>query len=138
MSDIDAELREQWFGKADNDLRAVEMLLEGENPPLDVVCFHCQQAAEKYLKGLLAGEGIAPPHVHDLGRVVTELTFRGFPAASLQQTAESLNPYAAEVRCPETFCVPGQPEAEAALSAAKTIRNWVLAQVVARETEDAC
>jgi len=30
------------------------------------VCFHCQQAAEKYLKGYLVGERVPFPKTHDL------------------------------------------------------------------------
>jgi HEPN domain-containing protein len=131
MSEIDTELREQWFGKAGNDLRAAEMLLAGEDPPLDVVCFHCQQAAEKYLKGLLAGAGLPFPPVHDLGRLLTRLDSEGFPAESLRDLAEALNPYAVEVRYPEAFYLPGEPEAEGAVSAARRIRDWVLGQVPA-------
>jgi len=37
----------------------------------DLVCFHCQQAAEKYLKGYLAGEMISFPKTHDLAFLKT-------------------------------------------------------------------
>lgn len=37
---------QEWFKKADNDLRNAEILLNcGEdNIPYDTLCFHCQQA----------------------------------------------------------------------------------------------
>jgi HEPN domain-containing protein len=31
------------------------------------MCFHCQQAAEKYLKALLQEQGVPVPRTHDLG-----------------------------------------------------------------------
>jgi len=34
--------------------------------PYDTVCFHCQQACEKYLKALLTLSGIHAPRTHDL------------------------------------------------------------------------
>jgi HEPN domain-containing protein len=41
--------------------------MAGAKPPLhDLLCFHCQQAAEKYLKALLQEKGGFVPHVHDL------------------------------------------------------------------------
>jgi hypothetical protein len=41
----------EWIKKAEADHRAVERL--GNDPVLrDVVCFHCQQTAEKYLEAL--------------------------------------------------------------------------------------
>ncbi len=32
----------------------------------DLVCFHCQQAAEKYLKAVLNEQGLPVPRTHDL------------------------------------------------------------------------
>jgi len=43
----------EWIEKADHDLKVVELILADPEGPLDVASFHCQQAAEKYLKGLL-------------------------------------------------------------------------------------
>jgi hypothetical protein len=34
--------------------------------PAEIIAFHCQQAAEKYLKGVLVILGIEPPYIHDL------------------------------------------------------------------------
>jgi HEPN domain-containing protein len=42
-----------WLQKADNDLLAADNNLAASKVPFDAVCFHCQQAAEKSLKGLL-------------------------------------------------------------------------------------
>lgn len=48
---IDAVLREVsgWIRKAEADFRAVELLLTAEYAPLDIICFHAQQGAEKYI-----------------------------------------------------------------------------------------
>jgi HEPN domain-containing protein len=37
----------------------------------DMVSFHCQQAAEKYLKCLLTNLGIQTPRTHDLRMLVS-------------------------------------------------------------------
>ncbi len=57
---------EDWFKKGDSDLKAVEILLRDPSPPTDAVCFHCQQAVEKYLKGYLAQKGTEFEKVHAL------------------------------------------------------------------------
>jgi len=57
---------EAWLRKADSDLRTVEILLRDPAPPLDSVCYHTQQAAEKALKGLLTLCGVPFPKTHDL------------------------------------------------------------------------
>lgn len=48
-----SNLHEAWFAKAEADLQAAELLLNAANPLLDIVCYHAQQCAEKYLKGYL-------------------------------------------------------------------------------------
>jgi HEPN domain-containing protein len=47
------DLARQWIAKAHNDLLTVENNLNAEQIPFDTVCFHCQQAAEKFLKAKL-------------------------------------------------------------------------------------
>jgi len=42
-----------WLSKAANDLRAAEHELTATPPLLDDIVFHCQQAAEKVIKGFL-------------------------------------------------------------------------------------
>jgi len=51
--------------KARNDMKVVEIGLQ-HDAPLDVMCFHLQQAAEKFLKALLASKNVRYPLTHDL------------------------------------------------------------------------
>jgi HEPN domain-containing protein len=44
--------------KAEDDLTGARTLAARPKPLKDIVCFHCQQAAEKYLKALLHELGI--------------------------------------------------------------------------------
>lgn len=48
----ETELARQWLAKGQNDLLNADNNLNAEQVPLDTVCFHCQQAAEKMLKAL--------------------------------------------------------------------------------------
>jgi HEPN domain-containing protein len=54
-----------WFLKAESALHTVKRLLAGDGP-FDTACFHAQQAAEKYLKGLLALMEQPIPRTHNL------------------------------------------------------------------------
>ena len=48
------EVLRQWVRKAEHDIEAANRIMAIEDGcPFDTVCFHCQQAAEKYLKCLL-------------------------------------------------------------------------------------
>ena len=50
MSARDEQLAREWFDKAERDLLTAETMLAVSPAPTDVVCFHCQQTAEKYLR----------------------------------------------------------------------------------------
>ena len=46
-----------WLEKADRDLRLTELAASHRDPAGDLICFHAQQCAEKYLKGCTGDEG---------------------------------------------------------------------------------
>ena len=39
----------EWIAKADKDIKTVEIMRDIKDVT-EIVCFHCQQATEKYLK----------------------------------------------------------------------------------------
>ncbi|SMP56611.1 HEPN domain-containing protein [Anoxynatronum buryatiense] len=49
---VDSTNYQDWLIKGDKDLKGAEILLEYEGD-YGIICFHCQQAIEKYLKGYL-------------------------------------------------------------------------------------
>ncbi len=51
--DKQSEHARQWIEKARSDLLNADNNLASKEVPYDTVCFHCQQAAEKLLKGYL-------------------------------------------------------------------------------------
>ena len=55
-----------WIEKASEDLIAVKILLQSNDFPASVVCFHCQQTVEKLLKAFLVDHEIEFPRTHDL------------------------------------------------------------------------
>ncbi len=65
------DLVAQWLRKADDDLAAAEDLLAQARPYRWIICYHAQQAAEKYLKGFLVHRDVDPPKIHDLSALLT-------------------------------------------------------------------
>ena len=61
-----------WLERASEDIRAAEVLL-AEGGLANVVCFHAQQAAEKFLKGFLAHHQHNVRKVHALESIVADL-----------------------------------------------------------------
>ncbi len=64
------ELVKLWFMKSDHNLMAIENELNSNNPVTDVICFHAQQASEKYLKAFLIFHQINFPYTHDIGKLI--------------------------------------------------------------------
>ncbi|MCL2342460.1 MAG: HEPN domain-containing protein [Firmicutes bacterium] len=64
---MELEYSIEWFQFADSDLAAAEYL-QGMHPqPMEIICYHCQQSAEKYLKGyLIFKDTVAPPRIHNI------------------------------------------------------------------------
>ncbi|GHV56836.1 hypothetical protein AGMMS49579_21880 [Spirochaetia bacterium] len=57
----------QWIEIADKDFATANHIALTMHPvPDEIVCFHCQQAVEKYLKGFLVFHDVEPPKIHDL------------------------------------------------------------------------
>lgn len=71
ISDNLLKLAKEWFEKGNHDLQTAQ-ILDKEKGPTDTLCFHCQQAVEKYLKGFLVfcGKDIEEIKIHDLGRLL--------------------------------------------------------------------
>ena len=63
MRSSSADLARQLLRKADNDLEAGRIGL-AHGAPLDTICFHIQQAAEKLLKAALAAQGVEYPFTY--------------------------------------------------------------------------
>lgn len=58
-----------WLKRADEDTQVAEVLLTAGGLP-NSVCFHSQQAAEKYFKAFLAFQEKHIRKVHDLGVIM--------------------------------------------------------------------
>ncbi len=119
------EVLRQWVRKAEHDLEAASRIMAiEEGCPFDTVCFHCQQAAGKYLKCLLTYLGIQAPRTHDLQplAVLIPLELR-FPVR-VEDLAE-LNPYAVNVRYADDWREPQLNDAKRALALASMVRAAV-------------
>ena len=57
-----------WLAKAEHDLLNIENNLKAPEIPWDTICFHAQQAAEKFLKAFLVFNAQPPIPTHDLWR----------------------------------------------------------------------
>jgi HEPN domain-containing protein len=56
----------EWVRKAEADEGMAKTLAAAKTPFYDGICYHCQQAAEKFLKSLLQELSLEVPRTHEL------------------------------------------------------------------------
>src|ERR1022692_1717020 len=115
------KLTREWVRKAEADYRLAVTVHGGTEPFHDAVCFHCQQSAEKYLKGLMEEIGLTVPKTHDLERLRGWLTAHDAALRPLKRGLAFLTPFAVETRYPGDGA--SKREAEAALRWAARVRT---------------
>jgi HEPN domain-containing protein len=127
--DKQSEHAGRWIDKAKSDLLNADNNLAALKVPYDTVCFHCQQAAEKLLKGVLIAHGYEYPITHNLFVVLEKVLEFDPSAESLRETLALLNPYSVEVRYPGDAWMPTPKDAKEARQAAQEVYKWVQARL---------
>lgn len=119
---------EEWLENADNDMLFAETNLKSGSEFYAQVCFHFQQAAEKYLKAYIVGKGLPFHKVHDLVHLLkTCSTFE--PAfAVLKEDCILLNTAYIETRYPVSWPTnytreTAEQSHTAAVNIARMVRN---------------
>src|SRR5688500_4628836 len=90
----------QWLRKAEADLDGATQLAQTAKPHHDLICFHCQQSAEKYLKALLVELGVVFPKTHRLEDLLLLLVPHDSSLKNLRRALVSLTRYAVDYRYP--------------------------------------
>jgi HEPN domain-containing protein len=126
MDDAMRELVQAWLIKARHDLAAARKLAADPDPYLDTAVYHCQQTAEKAVKGFLVFHGQRFEKTHHIPLLVS-LAMPFAPAFSeWLEAAERLTPYAAAFRYPGDVLEPDRAEFDLALKSAEGIYQFVL------------
>jgi HEPN domain-containing protein len=63
----------KWVKKAEEHFFVARLWTRSKTPFHDAVCFHCQESARKYLRGLWEELGFGMPKRHDLEALLTRL-----------------------------------------------------------------
>lgn len=116
----------EWLQKARNDLLSARILMQHGPPVLDTASFHCQQAVEKVLKAFLVWKAMPFEKVHSLTYLLDLCQGQEPGFASVRERAETLAPYAIEIRYPGAVMEISQQEAEEALAIAEMMWDFVL------------
>lgn len=118
-----------WLTKAKHDLGTARKIAVGPEPYLDTAIYHCQQAAEKVLKGFLAFHNQPIEKTHDLRLLVAQANTVEPQFTLWQDVADLLTPYATAYRYPGDVMEPDWAEFDQALQAATQLYHFVLSQL---------
>jgi HEPN domain-containing protein len=95
------EIAKQWIELADKDLALAEHTAKTMWPtPHEIVCFHCQQFVEKYLKVFLVLKGQEKPYIHDLVRLTALCETENPDFGQIKQKCIILTEYGVQPRYP--------------------------------------
>jgi HEPN domain-containing protein len=126
MDEAKRDLVKGWLTKASRDLSAARLLAADQQAILDVAIYHCQQAAEKALKGILVYWDLRVEKTHDIGLLI-ERTMQIEPGFSAwRDVGDRLTPFATAYRYPGIEDLPEPEEFEEALDDAESIFGHVL------------
>ena len=129
MDNAKTEEVQQWIAKSQRDLKAAQLLLNTEEPLLDIAVYHCQQSAEKALKGYLVSQDMIFQKTHDLD-VLLDLCAKSEPAfQSLAIITDVLTPYGSKFRYPGDAFEPERSDVVEAVEMASTVLNFVTQQL---------
>ena len=115
-------LTREWVDKAEGDLHTAERELSAEEyPNYDAACFHAQQCAEKYLKGVLQEQETSFPKTHNL-LTLLDLVLPSRPEwEDLAQRLEGITQYAVDLRYPGDHA--GRQDAVEAVDIAREVKR---------------
>ena len=119
-----ADLVKEWFEFASNDLNVAAHLFETmHKKPLEIICYHCQQAVEKAMKGFLIHHDVEPPYTHDLEKLRLMCAEHDPSFETLSESCKKLTNYASAGRYPSKVEI---EEANAAYALKETEKIYTL------------
>ena len=90
----------EWVAFAKQDLDSAVYLKKMVPLPIEIICYHCHQCAEKMLKALLLKKRLYVPRTHDL-MVLYNISKRRYPEINnLKEECIDLTDYSVSARYP--------------------------------------
>lgn len=117
---------------AEMDYGVAEHLLNTYYPkPIEVICYHCQQAAEKAIKAIIVEGGAkgGMPKLHDLSFLLNQIKNSVKIDDKYYDYADTLTPYGVAIRYPNELFLE-ERHAKEALVYAKEILTFAKATIV--------
>lgn len=119
------DLIKEWESFAEMDYKTAKHLYYNMKPrPLEIICYHCQQAIEKLLKGALLASGANLRKTHDLGLLAQELGEFIDIGEEYIEMCDNLTPYGVKIRYPQELFIE-EHHAEKALKDTEKLYEYI-------------
>ena len=110
MTSDKSEYISNWIFRANEDISVINSLVRsGTEYYTSTICFHAQQAAEKFLKAFLAYHDIDFPRTHDIDFLLAEC--KKITPDYFNIDVKSITDFGVSVRYPDDFYIPDTKEA---------------------------
>jgi len=97
---MEIETALEWFYFADADFDSAQILNNAYRRYSKIICYHCQQAVEKYLKAFLCYNGVIPPKIHALETLCALCSEFDSSFNNIAKDCAYLSPFAVHARYP--------------------------------------
>jgi len=94
------KIYEEWLDFAKRDLESAKFLLKMYPKPIEIICYHCEQSAVKYLKGYLIRNGNKIERTHDVVLINNKCKAIDKEFDTIEDECIELVPYGVQVRYP--------------------------------------
>ena len=128
---------DEWAEYAFNDYDTANLMYNEHwtNKEL-IICYHCQQSAEKYLKAYIVYHDINIEKTHDLIGLLNTCISIDKTFNTLVEACDYLTPFAIQVRYPFNSFSIGDYEQKKAIKNAKEIMEFVIKKVGEKDISD--
>lgn len=124
MNRVKEEYIRNWLYRAREDMAVMESLVNsGIESFTSTICFHAQQAVEKYLKSFLIYHDVDFPRTHDVDFLLMEC--QRIDRDRFKFDFKSLTEFGVSARYPDDFYVPGVKETQEYCEIAVQVKNRV-------------
>ena len=127
----------QWIKMAETDYGVAQHLFQTFYPkPYEIICYHCQQAAEKAIKALIIKNGSQGglPKKHDLSFLLNQIKNQVDIEEKYYDYADTLTPYGISIRYPNELFLE-ERHAKEALRMTAEFLEWIKGIVIPKESE---
>jgi HEPN domain-containing protein len=118
----------EWLNIAEMDMASANFLQDMHPIPVEIICYHCQQSAEKYLKGYLAFKEEEILKTQDLLALNSLCQKYDKKFLSINEECLRLTDYGVNIRYPYPMDL-NKSDMEIALKDLQKIKNFILSKI---------